>query len=168
MLIYLAPPAAIIIAWFVFTGAPLARSRQWNGSSTVRTIAGLAALVGSLIGLVVGSLSGNELVAYLGAELIGGLLGAGVGAAVGAGAVSAGKRSRMAVTLVCSVLYWIFALFTSATWLVIAMLGDCFNQTCIHHRQQALPQTAWILVFYLAVFLVLLTISGVRARQRGR
>jgi hypothetical protein len=169
MLIYLGPLAAIILAWLALAILPLARSRQWNAPSTIWTIAAVAALLGSIVGLVAGSLSGNNVVTYFGTEVVGGLVGGGIGAAVGAGATSAGKWSGLLVKIAFSILYWIFAIITSGIWLMINMLGDCFdNQACIHHHEQALPQTAWMLAFYFAVFVVLLSVFIMRARQRGR
>lgn len=168
MLVDLGAPAVIILAWLALAVLPLIRSRQWSARSTIWSFAAVAALLGSIVGLVAGSLSGGGVECF-GAEAVGAVIGGGLGAAAGTGATSAGKWSGVLVKIAWGVLYWMFALITSGVWLVINLLGDCFNnQACIHHKEQVLPQTAWILALYLAVFVVLLSMFLMRARQRGR
>ena len=167
MLIYLIPPIAVVLAWSVWAGSRFGRLKLWDRSSKIWTISAGAALIGSLLGLLWASLSVHQFIEYFfGGELIGCLVGGGVGAAVGQGATSVGRWSGPLVGLAYSVLYWLFALITSLAWLLINNLGDCFDdKSCIHHRQQAFPQTIYLLLFYLVLYAILQAVSALRGRK---
>ena len=174
VLIYAVPPLAIILAWLLAAALRAARFKRGTSSKSnwpyiaTATIAAMTSLIGCLVGLVMSSLSGGDNFAfYFGSELGGAALGGIMGSAIGGYAASlSGKWSKLVSGIIITVLYWVLSLFISGTWLMINTLGDCFQNTaCIHHRQQALPQTGIGLMVFFSLYVLGLFLAVWRSRK---
>jgi hypothetical protein len=166
MITYLFLAVTIMVAWILLGYIYLLRTGRWEASLAILTMSAAAALGGSLGGFIVGSFWGNGPIAYAGGELCGGVIGGGIGSALGILATSASRVSNRVISAAAVVLYIMVALIAAVFWLLINLIGDCFdNETCVRHQQYALPQAVALFVFFLAVFMGLVAVSRLSARR---
>jgi hypothetical protein len=120
------------------------------------TLAAPVAAACGFVGFFFGSLGGSDVRALV-AEVAGEVVGGAGGFVVSCQLLSLGGRSRgfrVAIALAASALYWVTALLLDLAWLLINIMGDCFDSmACRRHNEGALSQAGVLLLVFLALYI---------------